>query len=305
MRILVMGLLIVSAQAHAGPSAEDRARVLYSAGKDHYEHGQYEVAATEFEAAYALMPRPELRYNLYLTYERVGRFDVALGHLDAYLANAKLTPDERAHLQAQRDALRRRAEAAPAPAPEVETAAPAPARSGFMARLALGLGYANAETEDYRLYGGTGDVTLLVGWRVSDRLAIHASFWGGSMVGATIQAKRGLLSIFQVADDATYTAGAVGAGICLDLPARFWISGSLGGATITADRGGAKAQSDVGVALLLFAGKDWQLGGSWSAGLAASLSFLSIPEKIDETTGTHEVRSSAVLFALLGSIAFD
>jgi hypothetical protein len=287
------------APAWATPEGDERAKVLFAAGKDHYDHGQYEQAASEFESAYALSLKPELRYNLYLTYERMGKFDVALTHLDAYLAEGQPSPEERAQLETRREALRQRADAAAA----IQPRAP---RTGFMARLALGVGYANADTDDYRIYGGTGDLVLAVGWRLVDQLALHVSLWGGSMVGATIQGKGAFSNLITRDAETTYAVGALGLGATVYLPAEFYVSGSIGAGSVSAERGGTKTESKAGVAVLVSGGKDWSLSRDWRLGVAASISFLSIPEEIMGPLGaTTKVQASVVLLSVLGSIAFD
>lgn len=317
--LCVLTLALVAALVHPGraraETPDERARILYAAGKDHYDHGRYEDAAREFEAAFTLSPRPELRYNLYLAYERMGRFDTALGHLEAYLQGGQLSPDERGRLEARRDALRERAAHGAAPPPVETTAPPPPAattsasaspmpQSGFMARVALGVGYANAETSDYKVYGGTGAAFLLAGWRLVPSFSLHASLWGFSMVGPSVQNK-GALSIV-AKDNATYSSGALGAGATIDLPARFYVSASLGAGNVTTDRGNTHAETKLGFALMALFGKDWYLGNHFWVGGVASLAFLTLKETIDPLAGApREERVNVVLFSLLGTLAFD
>ncbi len=300
MRTLVLSLacalaLLLLPAAASAQTPEERARILYTAGKDHYDHGRYEAAAAEFEAAYALSPRPELRYNLYLAYERLGRFQNALEHLEVYLAEGDIADDERGRLQARRDALRERAGRPMPPPPPPERP-----RRGFRARVALGLGYAGASNEFYDASGSTGDVMVLVGWRFLDRLAVHATLWGGSLVNPTIEGK-GLLAAFVFKDNATYTAAALGAGVTFDLPSRFYLTGTVGAGRIAADSENAREASNTGLALLAGAGKDWSIGGGFALGVVASVSLLSIEERITD----RDVRTSVVLLSVLGSVVFD
>src|SRR5436190_22521765 len=161
MRSLVVAAIVWSTAAQAAPAAnEEVARAHYIAGREHYENGRYEAAVTEFEASYAALPKPELRYNLYLSYERLGKFDRALAELEAYLNEGKIEPAERERLIARRDALRQRATPSgttPPPTPPEAVYGPAPEppdRHGlFFGRVGVGIGCANAETDAYRITG--------------------------------------------------------------------------------------------------------------------------------------------------------
>src|SRR5262249_41862126 len=196
------------------------------------------------------------------------------------------------------DALRQRADAAAPPPPPTE-------RTGFMARLALGFGWANADTEDYRIYGGSRDLLLALRWRVAPPLSGPLTLSGASAVGACRPGKGAFAHLIIRDADTKYTAGALGAGVTWLLPSLWYLSGSLGGATVSAERGGTKADSKLGFALFLGAGKEWTLGGAWRAGVAASVSFLTIPEDVMGAVTTTHVQASVVLLSLLATIAFD
>lgn len=74
-----MVLLAWSGQvsAQAPEEREAAAREHFLVGSDHFEAGDYQRAAEEFEAAYELSPRPELLYNVYLAHERLGNLERA------------------------------------------------------------------------------------------------------------------------------------------------------------------------------------------------------------------------------------
>ena len=55
------------------------------------EEGNHEAAIVEFEASYALVPRPNTLYNLGLVHEKLFRYDEALGDYEKYL---RLAPDD-------------------------------------------------------------------------------------------------------------------------------------------------------------------------------------------------------------------
>lgn len=65
--------------------ADRRARSHFASGRAYYDTGEYEAAVREFLAARAASPRNELRYNLYLCYERLGDFAHAAEELELFL----------------------------------------------------------------------------------------------------------------------------------------------------------------------------------------------------------------------------
>ena len=304
---IVLCVVLAAIPAAAQKANDDRARVHYDAGREHYDNGHYEAAIGEFEAAYAVSPKPELRYNLYLAHERLGHFEQALAHLEAYLAAATIEPAERARLEARRDALRVRATPPPVddtaePAATVSTSAEVQRHSGYVARLALGVGYARAETDAFRIAGGIGDLTLTAGWMLTDTLALHATIWGANMAGGSITSKDLGLTFD---DDSRYAAGAIGLGGTLHLPSQFLLSLSLGAAGISQEAGGRKTESEIGGAALFLAGKEWSLSPSWTAGVALGFSFFSIPGKVQDTAVERDNPASVFMVSILGTIAFD
>jgi hypothetical protein len=123
----------VAASEDATPvdGVDDRARVHFEAGRNHYDSGRYEAAVSEFEAALALSPRPQLRYNLALAYERTGQLDESVAQLELYMSEAALSPDDRATIEARIDSLRARAQ-------EVGSPSPAPVASSSMSGALAG-----------------------------------------------------------------------------------------------------------------------------------------------------------------------
>ncbi|MBX3275868.1 MAG: tetratricopeptide repeat protein [Sandaracinaceae bacterium] len=142
-----------------GPD-EEEARAHFNLAQLQYRRGRFLDAATEFEAAYALSPRAELLYNIYIAYRDGGDLDSAARSLRRLLESDPLprTLDREhlgARLEALEDQIRERREleerAAAQPVPdepvEPEPAPPPPAPSagpwgpGF-AILAAGAGVA-------------------------------------------------------------------------------------------------------------------------------------------------------------------
>ncbi len=101
--------------AHAQePTANEaemqRARVYFQAGMAYFEEGDYESAIPQFERALEISQAPELLYNLFISYERVGGFQQASVYLRSYLSVAEVEPADRQRLRSRLEALERRAE---------------------------------------------------------------------------------------------------------------------------------------------------------------------------------------------------
>jgi tetratricopeptide (TPR) repeat protein len=74
-------------------NADEAARIHFEAGTSYYETGDYELALQEFTHSYDLSHRPELQYNLSLTYEKLGDLDAAVEALDRYLKEGPDIPN--------------------------------------------------------------------------------------------------------------------------------------------------------------------------------------------------------------------
>ncbi len=116
------------AQASA-PSEEalERGRELYHNGVVLYREGRYEEAILAWQEGYRLTERPGFLFNMANAYERLARYDDALGALSRYRAFAKA--EEREALERRMRALEERqreaaAAASPAPGPAVAPAQP-------------------------------------------------------------------------------------------------------------------------------------------------------------------------------------
>ena len=100
---LLLGVIMgLTDAAHAQDGTEDtdaRARELYENGARLYDEGLYEDAIAAWQAAHTLSERPLLLYNIANAYERIGRYQEALDHLNRYRA---LAPSS------ERDTLERR-----------------------------------------------------------------------------------------------------------------------------------------------------------------------------------------------------
>lgn len=109
--VLLAVLAMTSSQAaHAqapGTDREEEARAHFRLSQSHYELGHFAEAAAELERAYALSPRPDLLYNLYVARRDAGELAAAASALRQYLdegehiENAALLRHRLAALEAQ------------------------------------------------------------------------------------------------------------------------------------------------------------------------------------------------------------
>jgi hypothetical protein len=99
------------AQAQAAPDSGDAARDHFRRGEAAYQKGNYDVAITEWEAAYAADPRPRIQYNLYQAYERLGQLTNASEALQRYLSTADPEDPSYADATARMSALQQRLQA--------------------------------------------------------------------------------------------------------------------------------------------------------------------------------------------------
>jgi tetratricopeptide (TPR) repeat protein len=104
-----LSLTGTSALAQPSPSSETdgRGRIHFDAGNSYYERGAYEDAIREFQLSYSLSQRPELLFNLYSAYERLGRFVEAESLLARYAAS-DISADQRRVANARLESLRER-----------------------------------------------------------------------------------------------------------------------------------------------------------------------------------------------------
>jgi hypothetical protein len=81
-----------AAPAPAPAATAEDAREHFKRGEAAYQKGSYDVAISEWEAAYAADPRPRIEYNIYQARERLGQLPEAADALQKYLSTAD--PDD-------------------------------------------------------------------------------------------------------------------------------------------------------------------------------------------------------------------
>jgi hypothetical protein len=121
MRRLALALCLVATAASASP--QEDARSHFKQGKAYQEAGVYLRAAEEFEAAYALDPRPEMLFNIAQAYRLAGNKPNAVDYFKRYLAaqpNGKAADEARvlvAELQREIDEAKQKETPPPPPSP--------------------------------------------------------------------------------------------------------------------------------------------------------------------------------------------
>jgi hypothetical protein len=111
-RAVVIAVLLAGGSAW-GDDALERMRELFERGQDAYEAGKYELAASEFRAAYAVRPAASLLYNQAVCHERLGDPSRAVQLFRGYLDDAPRASD-RAAVEKRIADLERRVSVAPA-----------------------------------------------------------------------------------------------------------------------------------------------------------------------------------------------
>jgi len=94
--------------AEAADAPPSEARTLFLDGQSKYRHGDYEGAIEAWTAAYAIDPRPLLRYNMAQAYGRMGRVEEELEALEDFVQSAPADEPSLADARARLAALRQR-----------------------------------------------------------------------------------------------------------------------------------------------------------------------------------------------------
>jgi hypothetical protein len=121
--ILILALLLATPR---GAAADDRglvarSRAHFEAGRALHRLGRFAEAAREFEAAYVLMPRPEMLMNIGTAHWRAGNLRQAQASYSRFLDEADAA--DPARRQAERSVFELARQIAEAPAPTAEARA--------------------------------------------------------------------------------------------------------------------------------------------------------------------------------------
>jgi hypothetical protein len=143
-RAIALGLSLLvlgwSVHATAAPTAKDQAQARFKQGAAYYAEGAYERALTEYEAAYALLPLPEIVFNIGQAQRMRGQRVAAIEAYRLYLesrpegAPSDLARHYVAVLQREEDEARAKArrEATPPEKPVEKPAKSGEARSAVL-----------------------------------------------------------------------------------------------------------------------------------------------------------------------------
>lgn len=126
--VLIVAVVAVVAALAARPATAQpelaQARERFEQGEAYFKAGTYDKAIEEYRAAYALVPRPGLLFNIGLCYEHLGDAAQAIDHYDRYAA-ADPGGGKVSEARARREALARKLEAERAAADRTKRAAEA------------------------------------------------------------------------------------------------------------------------------------------------------------------------------------
>src|SRR5689334_23248564 len=104
--VLAVALSWAGVAAAQAPTGDDAAaRTHFATGASAFDSGRYEVALSEFQAAYELSHRAELLYNIGLCQDRLRQDRAALSSFERFLAERPDTP-HRAEVEPRIAALR-------------------------------------------------------------------------------------------------------------------------------------------------------------------------------------------------------
>src|SRR3954471_4051475 len=91
--LAALALLAAPAAAAAGSDDSERAARYFAEGQRAYEHGDFELARLQFEAARPLRPVPELHFDIARCWDQLGRHDHAIAEYRRYLEAAPDGPN--------------------------------------------------------------------------------------------------------------------------------------------------------------------------------------------------------------------
>jgi hypothetical protein len=155
---------------------------------------------------------------------------------------------------------------------------------GFFLRLSGGYGTVTTlhdigET-DQEVSARTADVNVAIGGMVTPNLAIHGTLFGWSWFTPHPE-----ISLYGSSETLVSNVSLESIGVGLTyyiMPINTYISGSIGAAGLTFDKGYTRGETDMGPAIDLTMGKEWWVSDSWGLGVAAGFGYHSVPERGEE-----------------------
>jgi len=155
--------------------------------------------------------------------------------------------------------------------------------SGFLLRLALGLGYeslsVSAGDTDVSIGGFGGALDVGIGGIVVPNLAINADIYASSVPSPGVSFNGQDLGN---ANDATMTLASIGLGVTYYImPLNLYLAGSLGIGKTTFSADGESEETDWGLSVNAMVGKEFFVSSDWGVGVAAQLIFADVPTNND------------------------
>jgi hypothetical protein len=89
--LLLATALLLARAADADPDPDSEARRLFDVGNKAYDAGRYEDALKDYQQAFALVPRPNLLFNIAKTFQQLGDETDAWAAYHDFLDNAETT----------------------------------------------------------------------------------------------------------------------------------------------------------------------------------------------------------------------
>lgn len=185
------------------------------------------------------------------------------------------------------------------------------AHTGFMARVGIGVDYlAGSESLGSVSVSASGfgaTLHLALGGYVIPNLAVHATLWGGTAINPSLSVTSGTSTTSGSSTDASLTASAFGVGATYVItPIELFLSGSVGASIVrfSSTRGSvsATAETDLGFALNVAAGKQWLVTPNWGVGVMGQLAWQTNP---DSSSAGTSYNFNTFQFGLLFSATYN
>jgi len=175
---------------------------------------------------------------------------------------------------------------------------------GFFLRLSPGVGNASTRIDvtgfkiDASDFASDGDIAI--GGCIQPNLALHGTLFGWSMSNPNADVTVPVLGTANGSLNGTLFMGAVGVGLTYYfMPSNFYATGTAGWGRLRLEgNNDVDGETKNGFATELGLGKEWWVGDSWGLGLAAGLTYHSLPDKdVDENWSgvSYSLRFSATL----------
>lgn len=161
--------------------------------------------------------------------------------------------------------------------------------SGFLLRLALGLGYESLGISgdngtDISLGGFGGALEVAIGGVVTPNLSINADLFASTVVNPTVDFNG---QEFE-SDDVSVSLTCLGVGVTYYImPLNLYLAGSVGLGKASFNFEGDNSDADWGFALNAMIGKEFFVSQDWGIGVAGQLIFADVPTDSDSVSASY------------------